>query len=133
MSQYTSLGVTVSPLIADGFVRMLEGLDETPDKLARMDNGSVTAIWEYRNHFNAYASDSYRAIMDFLRQIPEDLYQYESITEDYEPEEGGTYGLNFYTYTVYEVFGEPFRLGKKTVSKSRKPRRRRYWSLISLI
>lgn len=115
------MGVTVSPVVADGFVRMLEDLEyEKPDRTARTEDGAVTAIWEDRNHFNSFASDSYRAVMDFLNGIPDDLYQYESVTEDYEPETGGSFGLNFYTYTVYEVFGEPFTLDRKAVSKNRR-------------
>lgn len=124
MSQYTSLGITVSPVIADGFVEIVRGLDfGEPDQLARTDDGSVTAVWENRNHL--CDSPEYRAIMEFLEGIPEDLYSYESITEGYEPETGGGYGFNFSTRTVYEVYGTPFGLGKgKTVSRSWKLGRR---------
>lgn len=39
MSQYASLGVTVSPVVADGFVGLLEGFEyDASDRLARTDN-----------------------------------------------------------------------------------------------
>lgn len=124
MSQYTSLGVTVSPVVADGFLEMIGRLAYgEPDQLARTDDGAVTAIWQDRNHFDQYSSDEYRAIMAFLDRIPSELYSYQSITEDYEPEVGGDYGFNFETRVVYEVYGKPIRLGK-TVSKSWKRGRR---------
>ena len=124
MSQYTSLGVTVSPMAADGFLEMIGRLAYgEPDQLAKTDDGAVTAIWQDRNHFDRYSSDEYRAIMAFLDGIPSELYSYQSITEDYEPEVGGDYGFNFETRVVYEVYGKPIRLGK-TVSKSWKRGRR---------
>lgn len=126
MSQYTSLGVTVSPAIADGFLEAIGSLDYgNPDQLARSEDGSVTAIWENRNHFDLYSSDTYRGVIGFLRGMPEDSYSFESITEGYEPDIGGTFGFNFSTKTVYEVYGKPFSLGKAVISKSGILRRRR--------
>ena len=125
MSQYTSLGVTVSPVAADGFLEMIGRLAYgEPDQLARSDDGAVTAVWQDRNHFDQYSSDEYRAIMAFLNGIPSELYAYESITEDYEPETGGDYQFDFERVVVYHLYGKPIRLGK-TVSKSRKFGRRR--------
>lgn len=54
MSQYTSLGVTVSPMAADGFLEMIGRLVYgEPDQLAKTDDGAVTAIWQDRNHFTS--------------------------------------------------------------------------------
>lgn len=124
MGLYTSLGVTVSPVVADGFIELLENLEyEIPDQLARTDYGAVTAVWQNRKHFNAFDSDTYCRVMDFLEGIPENLFSYENITESYGPEIRGSYGFNFSTYTTYDVYGKPLRLGKKVLSKSRKQRR----------
>ena len=126
MSIYTSLGVTVSPKIAGSFREILRTLThDVPDIATLGDDGSITAIWQDRKHFNEYDSDDYSTVMRFLKGFPEDLYCYEVLTEGYEPEVRGAYSLNFSTKTVYDVYGKQFDPRGSIVSRSICRRRRK--------
>lgn len=90
MSCYTSLGVTVAPEEGMHFLRFLKKLDDQPDTVSQGNDGSVSAVWEDRNHFDRYSDDeNYDAIMAFLEDLDDDKYIYESVTEDCAPEIGG--------------------------------------------
>lgn len=124
MSIYTSLGVTVSSKIADGFRELLGMLShDVPVVASLAEDGSITAIWQDRNHFNEYDSKDYATVMGFLERYPENLYCYEVLTEGYEPMIRGTYGLNFSTKIVYDVYGKRFDPRGGIVSRSIRRRR----------
>lgn len=126
MTQYTSLGVTVSPSLAGPFLGVIAQLvHESPDQLSRTDDGAVTAVWQNRNHFDECGSDDYRRIMDFLNGADANEYSYESISEGYEPIVNGYFGLNFETTTVYRVFGTPIEIGGPVTSRSVKGKLKR--------
>ena len=96
MSTYTSLGVTVSPEVAIYFLRFLKTLEDRPDTVTQGNDGSVSAVWEDRNHFDPWSSNSdYNSVVQFLRDLGEENYIYESVTEDGEPIIEGAYYFGF--------------------------------------
>ena len=120
MSCYTSLGVTVAPEEGMHFLRFLKKLDGQPDTVSQGNDGSVSAVWEDRNHFDRYSDDeNYDAIMAFLEDLDDDKYIYESVTEDCAPEIGGGYYFGFARVVHYDVYGEPVDLDSVT-SENRK-------------
>jgi len=121
MSVYTSLGVTVSPESGIHFLRFLKTLDEGPDTVSQGNDGSVSAIWENRNHFDAYSDSEYNTIIEFLEGLGDDNYIYESVTEDGEPIIGGGYYFGFARVVHYDVYGEPVDLS--TVMSGNRKRR----------
>ena len=52
MSVYTTLGVTVSPETGIYFLRFLKTLSQKPDRVTQDTDGTVSALWEDRNHFD---------------------------------------------------------------------------------
>ena len=121
MSVYTSLGVTVAPEEGMHFLRFLKKLDSQPDTVSQGNDGSVSAIWEDRNHFDAYSDDEdYDAIMSFLESLDDDKYVYESVTEGCEPEIGGSYYFGFARVVHYDVYGEPVDLDAVSENRKRK-------------
>ena len=122
MSTYTSLGVTVSPEVAIYFLRFLKTLRDRPDTVTQGNDGSVSAVWEDRNHFDPWSSNSdYNSVVQFLRDLGEENYIYESVTEDGEPIIEGAYYFGFARVTRYDVYGEPVDLNA-VISESRKKR-----------
>ena len=122
MSTYTSLGVTVSPEVAIYFLRFLKTLRDRPDTVTQDNDGSVSAVWEDRNHFDPWSSNSdYNSVVQFLRDLGEENYIYESVTEDGEPIIEGAYYFGFARVTRYDVYGEPVNLDA-VISESRKKR-----------
>ena len=122
MSAHTSLGVTVSPEVAIYFLRFLKTLEDRPDTVTQGNDGSVSAVWEDRNHFDPWSSDSdYNSVVQFLRDLGEENYIYESVTEDGEPVIEGAYYFGFARVTRYDVYGEPVDLDA-VISESRKKR-----------
>ena len=122
MSTYTSLGVTVSPEVAIYFLRFLKTLRDRPDTVTQGNDGSVSAVWEDRNHFDPWSSNSdYNSVVQFLRNLGEENYIYESVTEDGEPIIEGAYYFGFARVTRYDVYGEPVDLNA-VISESRKKR-----------
>ena len=121
MSVRTSLGVTVSPETGIFFLRFLKTLKEKPDKVSQENDGSVSAVWEDRNHFDAYSDSEYRTVIGFLENLGEENYIYESVTEDEEPVIGGGYYFGFARVVRYEVYGESVDLNAVT-SENRKRR-----------
>ena len=122
MSTYTSLGVTVSPEVAIYFLRFLKTLRDRPDTVTQDNDGSVSAVWEDRNHFDPWSSNSdYNIVVQFLRDLGEENYIYESVTEDGEPVIEGAYYFGFARVTRYDVYGEPVDLNA-VISESRKKR-----------
>ena len=122
MSTYTSLGVTVSPEVAIYFLRFLKTLRDRPDTVTQDNDGSVSAVWEDRNHFDPWSSNSdYNSVVQFLRDLGEENYIYESVTEDGEPIIEGAYYFGFARVTLYDVYGEPVDLNA-VISESRKKR-----------
>ena len=122
MSCYTSLGVTVSPEVAIYFLRFLKTLRDRPDTVTQDNDGSVSAVWEDRNHFDPWSSNSdYNSVVQFLRDLGEENYIYESVTEDGEPVIEGAYYFGFARVTRYDVYGEPVDLNA-VISESRKKR-----------
>lgn len=110
MSQYTSLGITVSPKTEECFLDFLRTLREKPDKIASNKNG-CTALWENHNHFDEYTEDSeYNKIVDFLENLDSKDYYYESRTEDFDPIIKGGYFANFATRITYELYGSQIDL-----------------------
>ena len=122
MSTYTSLGVTVSPEVAIYFLRFLKTLRDRPDTVTQDNDGSVSAVWEDRNHFDPWSPNSdYNSVVQFLRDLGEENYIYESVTEDGEPVIEGAYYFGFARVTRYDVYGEPVDLNA-VISESRKKR-----------
>ena len=122
MSTYTSLGVTVSPEVAIYFLRFLKTLRDRPDTVTQDNDGSVSAVWEDRNHFDPWSSNSdYNSVVQFLRDLGEENYIYESVTEDGDPVIEGAYYFGFARVTRYDVYGEPVNLNA-VISESRKKR-----------
>ena len=122
MSAHTSLGVTVSPEVAIYFLRFLKTLEDRPDTVTQSNDGSVSAVWEDRNHFDPWSSNSdYNSVVQFLRDLGEENYIYESVTEDGEPVIEGAYYFGFARVTRYDVYGEPVDLNA-VISESRKKR-----------
>ena len=122
MSTYTSLGVTVSPEVAIYFLRFLKTLRDRPDTVTQDNDGSVSAVWEDRNHFDPWSSNSdYNSVVQFLRDLGEENYIYESVTEDGEPIIEGAYYFGFARVTRYDVYGEPVDLNA-VISESSKKR-----------
>ena len=122
MSTYTSLGVTVSPEVAIYFLRFLKTLRDRPDTVTQDNDGSVSAVWEDRNHFDPWSSNSdYNSVVQFLRDLGEENYIYESVTENGEPIIEGAYYFGFARVTRYDVYGEPVNLDA-VISENRKRR-----------
>ena len=122
MSTYTSLGVTVSPEVAIYFLRFLKTLRDRPDTVTQDNDGSVSAVWEDRNHFDPWSQNSdYSKLIGFLRDLGDENYIYESVTEDGEPVIEGAYYFGFARVTHYDVYGEPVDLNT-VISESRKKR-----------
>ena len=120
MSVYTTLGVTVSPEAGIYFLGFLKTLRDRPDRVTQDNDGTVSALWEDRNHFDRYSDDeNYDAIMAFLEGLDDDKYIYESVTEDCAPEIGGGYYFGFARVVHYDVYGEPVDLDSVT-SENRK-------------
>lgn len=71
MSVYTTLGVTVSPEAGIYFLRFLKTLRDRPDKVTQDNDGTVSALWEDRNHFDEYSDCDYSTILDFLDNLGE--------------------------------------------------------------
>ena len=121
MSCYTSLGVTVAPEEGMHFLRFLKKLDDQPDTVSQGNDGSVSAVWEDRNHFDEYSDCDYTTILEFLDNLGDDNYISESITEDGEPDIRGGYYFGFARRTTYDLYGEPVDLN--TVSSENRKRR----------
>ena len=110
MSVYTTLGVTVSPEAGIYFLRFLKTLRDRPDRVTQDNDGTVSALWEDRNHFDEYSDCDYSTILDFLDNLGEENYISESITEDGEPEIRGGYYFGFARRITYELYGDPVDL-----------------------
>lgn len=110
MSVYTTLGVTVSPEAGIYFLRFLKTLRDRPDKVTQDNDGTVSALWEDRNHFDEYSDCDYSTILDFLDNLGEENYISESITEDGEPEIRGGYYFGFARRITYDLYGDPVDL-----------------------
>ena len=110
MSVLTSLGVTVSPEAGIYFLRFLKTLEDIPDMVSQSNGGSVSAVWQDRNHFDEYSNSDYGMILDFLENLGKENYIYESVTEDGEPVIGGRYHFGFARVVNYELDGEPVDL-----------------------
>ncbi len=124
MSLYTSLGITVSPEAARYFLQYLSSLDERPDHVSRLHDGTVSAVWEHHNHFDPYTSSSeYKKIIDFLDGLGWENYVFESVTEDSEPVVAGGYSFGFARVTTYRMYGDDVDIAA-VVSQNRKPRSR---------
>ena len=121
MSVYTTLGVTVSPEAGIYFLRFLKTLRDRPDRVTQDNDGTVSALWEDRNHFDEYSDCDYSTILDFLDNLGEENYISESITEDGEPEIRGGYYFGFARRITYELYGDPVDLNS-VMSGNRKRR-----------
>ena len=110
MSVYTTLGVTVSPEAGIYFLRFLKTLRDRPDKVTQDNDGTVSALWEDRNHFDEYSDCDYSTILDFLDNLGEENYISESITEDGEPDIRGGYYFGFARRITYDLYGDPVDL-----------------------
>ena len=110
MSVYTTLGVTVSPEAGIYFLRFLKTLRNRPDRVTQDNDGTVSALWENRNHFDEYSDCDYSTILDFLDNLGEENYISESITEDGEPEIRGGYYFGFARRITYDLYGDPVDL-----------------------
>lgn len=110
MSSYTSLGVTVSPEVSVSFLMFIRTIADSPDYVCREKDGSVSAVWENRNHFDAASIGSeYLKIIGFLKELGEMHYVYESVTDD-ESFVGGRYHFGFARVVRYEMYGEMVNL-----------------------
>lgn len=121
MSVYTTLGVTVSPEAGIYFLRFLKTLRDRPDKVTQDNDGTVSALWEDRNHFDEYSDCDYSTILDFLDNLGEENYISESITEDGEPDIRGGYYFGFARRITYDLYGNPVDLN--TVMSGNRRRR----------
>ena len=121
MSVYTTLGVTVSPEAGIYFLRFLKTLRDRPDRVTQDNDGTVSALWEDRNHFDEYSDCDYSTILDFLDNLGEENYISESITEDGEPDIRGGYYFGFAKRITYDLYGDPVDLD--TVMSSNRRRR----------
>ena len=122
MSLYTSLGITVSPDAARYFLQYLTTLEERPDYVRRMQDGTVSAVWENHNHFDGYTQSSeYPRIIEFLEGLGWENYVYESVTEDSEPVVAGGYSFGFSRVMTYRMYGDSVDLNA-VVSHNRKRR-----------
>lgn len=121
MSVYTTLGVTVSPEAGIYFLRFLKTLRDRPDRVTQDNDGTVSALWENRNHFDEYSDCDYSTILDFLDNLGEENYISESITEDGEPEIRGGYYFGFARRITYDLYGDPVDLN--TVMSGNRRRR----------
>lgn len=121
MSVYTTLGVTVSPEAGIYFLRFLKTLRDRPDRVTQDNDGTVSALWEDRNHFDEYSDCDYSTILDFLDNLGEENYISESITEDGEPEIRGGYYFGFARRITYDLYGDPVDLN--TVMSGNRRRR----------
>ena len=110
MSVYTTLGVTVSPEAGIYFLRFLKTLRNRPDRVTQDNDGTVSALWENRNHFDEYSDCDYSTILDFLDNLGEENYISESITEDGEPDIRGGYYFGFARRITYDLYGDPVDL-----------------------
>ena len=110
MSVYTTLGVTVSPEAGIYFLRFLKTLRDRPDRVTQDNDGTVSALWEDRNHFDEYSDCDYSTILDFLDNLGEENYISESITEDGEPEIRGGYYFGSDRRIAYDLYGDPVDL-----------------------
>ena len=110
MSVYTTLGVTVSPEAGIYFLRFLKTLRDRPDRVTQDNDGTVSALWEDRNHFDEYSDCDYSTILDFLDNLGEENYISESITEDGEPDIRGGYYFGFAKRITYDLYGDPVDL-----------------------
>ncbi|WP_400223790.1 hypothetical protein [Methanomethylophilus alvi] len=110
MSVYTTLGVTVSPEAGIYFLRFLKTLRDRPDRVTQDNDGTVSALWEDRNHFDEYSDCDYSTILDFLDNLGEENYISESITEDGEPDIRGGYYFGFARRITYDLYGDPVDL-----------------------
>ena len=110
MSVYTTLGVTVSPEAGIYFLRFLKTLRDRPDRVTQDNDGTVSALWENRNHFDEYSDCDYSTILDFLDNLGEENYISESITEDGEPDIRGGYYFGFARRITYDLYGDPVDL-----------------------
>ena len=110
MSVYTTLGVTVSPEAGIYFLRFLKTLRDRPDRVTQDNDGTVSALWEDRNHFDEYSDCDYSTILDFLDNLGEENYISESITEDGEPDIRGGYYFGFARRITYDRDGDPVDL-----------------------
>ena len=119
MSYYTSTGITVSPEYGEEFLRILAKYPEdAPDEVRRTSDGSVTAVWKDRNHFDS--GEMYGRISEFLYDISEDDYGMEIIDEDWDAEVRGNYPLGFYASLEYHLDGSPVNLS--SVSRNAGPK-----------
>lgn len=121
MSVYTTLGVTVSPEAGIYFLRFLKTLRDRPDKVTQDNDGTVSALWEDRNHFDEYSDCDYSTILDFLDNLGEENYISESITEDGVPDIRGGYYFGFARRITYDLYGDPVDLN--TVMSGNRRRR----------
>ena len=121
MSVYTTLGVTVSPEAGIYFLRFLKTLRDRPDRVTQDNDGTVSALWEDRNHFDEYSDCDYSTILDFLDNLGEENYISESITEDGEPDIRGGYYFGFARRITYDLYGDPVDLN--TVMSGNRMRR----------
>ena len=121
MSVYTTLGVTVSPEVGIYFLRFLKTLRDRPDRVTQDNDGTVSALWEDRNHFDEYSDCDYSTILDFLDNLGEENYISESITEDGEPDIRGGYYFGFARRITYDLYGDPVDLN--TVMSGNRMRR----------
>ena len=121
MSVYTTLGVTVSPEAGIYFLRFLKTLRDRPDRVTQDNDGTVSALWEDRNHFDEYSDCDYSTILDFLDNLGEENYISESITEDGEPDIRGGYYFGFARRITYDLYGDPVDLNS-VMSGNRKRR-----------
>ena len=110
MSVYTTLGVTVSPEAGIYFLRFLKTLRDRPDRVTQDNDGTVSALWEDRNHFDENSDCDYSTILDFLDNLGEENYISESITEDGEPDIRGGYYFGFARRITYDLYGDPVDL-----------------------
>ena len=110
MSVYTTLGVTVSPEAGIYFLRFLKTLRDRPDRVTQDNDGTLSALWEDRNHFDEYSDCDYSTILDFLDNLGEENYISESITEDGEPDIRGGYYFGFARRITYDLYGDPVDL-----------------------
>ncbi len=119
MSYYTSTGITVSPEHGEEFLRILAEGGDAPDGVSRERDGSVTAVWKDRNHFES--GELFARISDFLDGIGEDHFGMEIIDESWDSEVRGYYPLGFWSRIEYHLVGTPVDLG--SVSRNIGPRR----------
>lgn len=121
MSVYTTLGVTVSPEAGIYFLRFLKTLRDRPDRVTQDNDGTVSALWEDRNHFDEYSDCDYSTILDFLDNLGDENYISESITEGGEPDIRGGYYFGFARRITYDLYGDPVDLN--TVMSGNRRRR----------